>query len=56
LVCCIVQFSKVIRRLATRLSYQSPFALSRLIAKIFNLPRRRLTVPLLSIRTVPLRQ
>lgn len=53
---CIVQFSKVTRRLATRLSYQSIATLSRKLFEDFQSSFASTTERIYSIRPLPLRQ
>ena len=53
---CIVQFSKVTRRLATRLSYQSIAALSRKLFEDFQSSFTSTTERIYSIRPLSLRQ
>ncbi|MBS5347948.1 MAG: hypothetical protein KHX78_07320, partial [Megasphaera micronuciformis] len=53
---CIVQFSKVTRRLATRLSYQSIATLSRKLFEDFQSSFTSTTERIYSIRPLSLRQ
>lgn len=53
---CIVQFSKVTRRLATRLSYQSIATLSRKLFEDFQSSFTSTTERICSIRPLSLRQ